>query len=451
MRTREIREWLCAANVADSESPYDPDDEMAPGYNERMEETKPMSWDDFVSRAAAVLRSPQTNRRHAFLRDIVPVLARDPETVSAERVELYQLLLQTHQCHPDRASRLALMDAAEVLLRADVRDTAAPFQSMLIDAASDMLRCEVLRLCGDGRMHGPRFAAASVHAWTSVLLSVVLEGSDEHLRSDPHFATLLDTYAVVHLALLATRQKPHDRLLNSSLHMAWRTIRRGYLHVPLMLDVALAMQGVAGLRSVVLQGLLLDVCLHLRVGRESAKGVEGGVGRTFAAAAKERVLQYYTTHVVSAKSAVPTCVLHGLDAYLRVDVTEADLDAHVFPTLNKMLLRSPDVALAAAAALCGAVQVGRGALLARLQQPLLASAVSTSAATRRGAQELARALLCDAPDAESLGAFTTAVCASLKAAETKGEEQRTALCAVVAAMPAAPAWSARASPRALRG
>ena len=443
MRTREIREWLCAANVADSESPYDPDDEMAPGYNERMEETKPMSWDDFVSRAAAVLRSPQTNRRHAFLRDIVPVLARDPETVSAERVELYQLLLQTHQCHPDRASRLALMDAAEVLLRADVRDTAAPFQSMLIDAASDMLRCEVLRLCGDGRVHGPRFAAASVHAWTSVLLSVVLEGSDEHLRSDPHFATLLDTYAVVHLALLATRQKPHDRLLNSSLHMAWRTIRRGYLHVPLMLDVALAMQGVAGLRSVVLQGLLLDVCLHLRVGRESAKGVEGGVGRTFAAAAKERVLQYYTTHVVSAKSAVPTCVLHGLDAYLRVDVTEADLDAHVFPTLNKMLLRSPDVALAAAAALCGAVQVGRGALLARLQQPLLASAVSTSAATRRGAQELARALLCDAPDAESLGAFTTAVCASLKAAETKGEEQRTALCAVVAAMPAAPAWSAR--------
>ena len=252
MRTREIREWLCAANVADSESPYDPDDEMAPGYNERMEETKPMSWDDFVSRAAAVLRSPQTNRRHAFLRDIVPVLARDPETVSAERVELYQLLLQTHQCHPDRASRLALMDAAEVLLRADVRDTAAPFQSMLIDAASDMLRCEVLRLCGDGRVHGPRFAAASVHAWTSVLLSVVLEGSDEHLRSDPHFATLLDTYAVVHLALLATRQKPHDRLLNSSLHMAWRTIRRGYLHVPLMLDVALAMQGVAGLRSVVL-------------------------------------------------------------------------------------------------------------------------------------------------------------------------------------------------------
>jgi len=91
MRTRDIKQWLRAADPAEAESPYDPDDEMAPGHTEParlsiMEESE-SDWDAFISCAASLLREAKSKRRNKFVTKTVPMVAKDLETTSSERVE----------------------------------------------------------------------------------------------------------------------------------------------------------------------------------------------------------------------------------------------------------------------------------------------------------------------------------------------------------------------------
>lgn len=435
MRPRDIQQWLQAAGAAALESPYDSDDELAPTHAERAspaEDDAPgADWGRFLAHAARLLRSPRTKGRHAFLRECVPMVARDEETVSPERVELYQLLLQTSTFHTDRTSRLLLLQACDTLLDADVASTRGePFKSMLMVEAHHALRAETENVCGrDDTLTATRGGAANLHAWVCTLLAHALRGDAAYLASEAHFHALLHTFARLHYAILASGPAHHDRLRPGVLRAAWRTFRRASDKLPMLLQCALDVPANAAYPAIVLQGVLLDVCLHLKHGAQAD-------GLAWATDVKERVLLSYTTHVVSAKAPVPPPVLHALDLFLQRVVSSEDLEAHVFPTLQKMLLRSPEVAFEVAQALCGAARIDTTAVLGRFQTVLLSSVTSSNAQTRRHALQLARTLL---PSYHA--PFVEALCKTLKPGDGKSEDQRMAQSELVAAVPAHPSGS----------
>jgi len=433
MRPRDIQQWLRAADAAALESPYDSDDELAPTYAEPAAEAEApgADWDRFMAHAARLLRSPRTKGRHAFLRDCVPMVAKDAETVSPERVELYQLLLQTSTFHTDRASRLLLLQACDALLDADVALTRSePFKSMLMVEAHHAVRDTAENVCDrHGTLKATRGGAANLHSWACTLLAHALRGDAAYLAGNAHFRALLHTFARLHYAVLASGPPHHDRLRPGVLRAAWRTFRCASDKLPMLLQCALDVPANAAYHAIVLQGVLLDVCLHLK--HSPADGL------AWACDVKERVLLSYTTHVVSSKTPVPPLVLHALDVFLQRVVSSADLEAHVFPTLQKMLLRSPDVSFEVAQVLCAAVPIEPAAVLACFRTVLLSSVTSSNAQTRRHALQLARTLLCtyDAP-------FVEALCKTLKPGDGKSEDQRMAQSELVAAIPPHPSGSA---------
>ncbi|WFD24695.1 translational activator of GCN4 [Malassezia equina] len=439
MRPRDIQQWLRAADVAGLESPYDPDEEFAPEHAVREsadEDTAPGSdWGRFMAHAARLLRSPRAKGRHAFLRECVRMVANSEKTVSPERVELYQLLLQTSSYHTDRTSRLLLLQAGDALLEADLAPTRSdPFKSMLVVEAHHALRAETENVCDrEGTLKATRGGAANLHAWVCALLVHVLRGSTDALASEAHFHALLHTMARLHFAVLASGPSHHDRLRPGVLHTAWRTFRGASDKLPMLLQRALDVPANAAYHAIVLQGLLLDVCLHLKHGAQAD-------GLTWAAEVKDRVLLSYTTHVVSAKTAVPPIVLHALDLFVQRMVSSEDLEAHVFPTLQKMLLRSPEVAFEVAQALCATAKIDPGAVLTRFQTVLLSSVTSSNAQTRRHALQLARTLL-QSQRMTDPSSLVEALSKSLKPGDAKSEEQRMAQSELVAAIPAHPSSS----------
>ncbi|WFD03929.1 translational activator of GCN4 [Malassezia obtusa] len=431
MRTRDIKQWLHAADVADAESPYNSDDEMAPGHGTRASAPAVpdagTDWDAFVTHVAAVLRSTKRRPRDALLTQVLPKFADDDETTSSERVELYQLLLQAVEYHPDRATRLLLLDAGRALLSADLARAAAPFESELVRAAAQCVRAEAERLVGAlGQVRAPRAQLAGVHAWVCTLLGAVLDkGVPEGV---PEFSVLLQTFATVYDALAGTAPA-RDRLLRPVQHAAWRVVRTHDEAIPVLLRMLLATPaGTHALRAMTAVGVVADVCLHLRRPE----------GAAYLAESRASILAYFTTHVVAAKARVPEHVLDALVGFFGT-VTQEECDAHVFPTLDKMLLRSPDVACPVASVLCAHARVDRRAVLQRVQQPLLSAVGSANGATREGALRLARVLVAGGvPDA-----FLDALARALKGSESRAEEQRRTLYALLGAIPAERAWSAR--------
>lgn len=426
MRTRDIRQWLQAARDAELGAPNDAEGDAT--HESGASTSAPPDGDDWAAyqqHVAAVLRSPKTKRRLAFLRECVPLVAQDDATTTDERMDLYRLLVDVSMLHQDRASRLALWDAGDLLLQADA-PAGAPLDSELVCAAISLLRSQTeARVTPQGAISGPRGELVALHAWLTRLLAVVLQADEAHLRASQSFPPLVDALALVHLGVRASHPTTHaDRQLPGALHAIWRALRSAPTHLSLVLEYALDLPAAHAWASLVLQGCVLDVATHLKTHAADAAACVSG--------ARQRVLASYTTHVVSAKAPVAPCVVRALDLYFAKHVSQSDLDAEVMPVLPKMMLRTPEMALDAATAICAAAPIDGAAVLAKVQAPLLSAVVSGQATTRRAALALARALL---PRCDDTGAFVTALCASIKPTDTRSEEQRASQCALLQLVP----------------
>lgn len=204
--------------------------------------------------------------------------------------------------------------------------------------------------------------------------------------------------------------------------------------------------------SLPLLGALVDVALRLRAGSEPVKGLPDGKGRTFVAASKDRILAFFTTHIVSSKTAVPPHALPALHDFFAEAVRPSDLTvAGGFkPTLDKMMLRSPEIASPVAGAVYEAIQVSSdedrealGKQLDGLRGPLTSALRSTTAVTRERAVGLAVVLLAKVSAASATG-YVKDVATQLKATKFTTPEARSAALETLAHVPPDAASSAAA-------
>lgn len=383
MRTRDIKQWLRAADPAEAESPYDSDDEMAPDHEEParpsiMEEAE-SDWDAFISCTASLLHETKSKRRHKFVNETIPMVANDPETTSSERVALYKLLLEASFWHTDLNTRFYLVQAGYVLLEADTASAPAkPCSSMLVDEAVHALEAETERLTRPDLCYTTtRIQLETLYAWLHYVLTVVIRGDHAELKKEKAFIELVRMRARVYGTHMALRF-PWIQLFHCIMtkHRAWE---EDLSNTSLIIHVALSIQAPDAWGAFLLQERILSSAHFTKEPYKQA-------AHEFIDGVKAPVLQYYTTHVICSKTPVPRAVrdaiAHPWLYFFDECVSQADLDEHVLPSLQKMLLRSPETAFLDFGFLCSRVNVDKAGMLSRFQNAILSSLASSNLSTR---------------------------------------------------------------------
>ncbi|WFD34946.1 translational activator of GCN4 [Malassezia cuniculi] len=404
----------------DAESPYNSDDDMAPRRPRAAASESEVDWDTFFEQITSILRGSRTGPKDSFFQHGVPAIAGD-ETVEPEQLsELVQLVFSTSGVPTRRATLVKALDAVDLLIVAD--KSGSTVLKDLYDAvkkASDGL------IGAKGNLNVGRKTLYYVYTWLVFILKHVLRTQTELIP----VAALLSAVSIAYVQLLITSKGP-DAVLHGVHRSTWRVIRNAHESIPKVLDILL---GLGTQEAVAFVGLVVDVCLHLRVGKETEKGAADGVGFSYVTAVKDKILQEYTTKIVASKKPVHESVIFSLELFFRRVVDAQSLEAHVLPTLDKMMLRSPEVVLPVAAAL---LSFGNGdAVIGHVCKSFVPSAQSANAATRAGAVTLAKAIKHAQISTDAANNVINTVCSTVKPGESRSVEQSETVYTVLENLP----------------
>lgn len=159
--------------------------------------------------------------------------------------------------------------------------------------------------------------------------------------STPQFPDLLNTLAILLDTVEARENKSYAlRTIRYKRRVGikvWRMARDIRETIPAMLDVLLKS---TSWRQAVLIGHIVGVCLRLR---PSAKRPLQGQDILFEY--KDKIIDYYATAIIGSKIALPVRASSALKEFNRDHVSLDVLSSKLLPSAEKMLLRSPEVAL----------------------------------------------------------------------------------------------------------
>lgn len=142
--------------------------------------------------------------------------------------------------------------------------------------------------------------------------------------------------------LLDTLVCDQDRktISKSALVEVRRTIRQNATAIPTLIDAALsnAQTCTPSYRNAVLIGTIIDTSLRLK-----QKLTEQG--QQMIVDAKSQLNEYYLKNIMSARTAAPVPVLDAFGDFVHSFVPEDVFTKEYVPVIEKIMLRSPEVAL----------------------------------------------------------------------------------------------------------
>lgn len=441
-KKRDLKDWIQRASSEPQQEPYDSDDDLAPAKmsvsgDERDAVDPIQSWSAFSEAAQIHLNSTSTRERIDFLERDALKAAKLSELQPVQRAELLTIILRTYAKYIDRESRLASLNVFSKLIQFD--EAAAPPESNVPVAkhALAWLKRESERICkispnASSITSLPTIAAlhAYVCALYSTLCARLISAGDNapNPAALPTWETLVQVLAMTYDAILADTAG-RESVRKNAVTLIRRTLRNAHPCLPqLMRTISAISTPATALRSASLLGEAVGVCVRLRAGSEQVKGAPHGIGRGYVKDAKKEILNFYSTQLVASKTAVPDHALRALDDFVADQVTEEDLTSTLRPQLQKMLLRSPEVALPIATRLFAAVKVDVGPHVKPLLDPVFSASRSTNAATRTKASDFFSALSTRIRDDDSAKATVVdELIAVLKGGKAATPEARTSV------------------------
>ena len=154
---------------------------------------------------------------------------------------------------------------------------------------------------------------------------------------------------------------------------------------------------------------------------------------------KPALLSFYNREIIGSRNPLPHHILGGLGPFILKYVTSDDFDTHIAPSLEKALLRSPEVVLNDAipilvSSLSPDLDVTRS-LAERLIQPLLTCGKSQNPGIRAGAISAFSALVKLSRDEDSLAKVTDTLINPLSSAKLSAAEHRHAYASMLSNIP----------------
>ncbi|KAI9312237.1 armadillo-type protein [Dichotomocladium elegans] len=180
--------------------------------------------------------------------------------------------------------------------------------------------------------------------WIDLLVDRVLDNQPQQPQQQqptisPYLAPLVNAQAILLDTLVYDERKT---IAKSALVDVRRTIRQNHTAIPTLLELAMAdaATSVPSYRNAVLIGTIIDTSLHLK-NNLAAKG------RQMIEDAKLTITEYYLKNVVSSRTAASNPVLDAFGYFVHEFVPEETFEKDYIPVMDKMLLRSPEIALRA--------------------------------------------------------------------------------------------------------
>ncbi|KAL1405501.1 translational activator of GCN4 [Vanrija albida] len=265
------------------------------------------------------------------------------------------------------------------------------------------------------------------------LLSTLHKSRGDKFASSAQFNDLILALATVTDTTEArsapTKKHRMDRIRHKVNVRIWRVLRQLYDAFPQIITL-LVTKNPTPVRSAVLLGHVVGVALRIKPAKSKPDG------KSVIEANKEAIITYYSTTILSAKTALPPHVPSALHEFLGNFVGEDVLVGKLLPTAEKMLLRSAEIALPITADLLDSANVDISATVpGKLSGAIVSASKSSNADTRAKSVHLLKAVARHTSNPESLSKLTTELLALPKTGKSASAEQRVALYTMVTAIP----------------
>ncbi|PWN28930.1 ARM repeat-containing protein [Jaminaea rosea] len=439
----KVGSWLSSSRDLDQEDPYDSEaDDMAPttttqqGQSESSLKPQPpatQQWDTYLQETTRAAFSASTRQRTEAWEHLASVIESEDEPLSSDNlVDVVALALETAPRYTDRSSRIIVIQ----VLRAALTKEGASDSSALLYAVAHLKKQvdQAAKVSSAGT-----FASAlsiRISLLSFVLATFSAFASLKDATSSKVWPPLVQTMALAFDAVVGEQSPKARSNIRNVLVLARRSVRESHAVIPQLIETITSSPPANAIRSTALLGLICDVCLRLRVGSETSKGAEDGVGRTLLRSKKDAILGFYTTHVLPSKSAVPPQASFALKDFFASHLTDDDVAKSLRPTMEKLLIRSPEVSLPIEDAFFQCYAHDTSPHVKPLLTGIISASRSSVPATRAKAISLFVTLISFVQDEKALKEAAEEIVALLKTAgKTSSPDQRAALYEMLAAFP----------------
>jgi Generalcontrol nonderepressible 1 (Gcn1) N-terminal/HEAT-like repeat len=314
---------------------------------------------------------------------------------------ILDLLLRTYPLYIDRVSRVAVQQCLRPILKS--------INEQDIKFLSSRLQKECAK---------PSLSSASAFVlveWCCILL--------QHLSSiKVPIGVVLDVISananVLELCLAET-SKP--TVQQSALRVTRRALRAVFSSENLDEEIvresiSRLVTGTSAQKNTPFIGVISGVCARLPNKEDVLAGL------------KKPILAFYTKEILGSRSQVPPHIANGLSDFFTSFIAYDDLVSDIFPTLEKSILRSPEIVLnGLIPPLCSALPAEidlSDPVNSKLAKPLLSSLKSTNPIIRHGATQSFKALISKCKAEESLLKVTIEIVGPLKSQKISNADQR---------------------------
>ncbi|KAJ6172382.1 eIF-2-alpha kinase activator GCN1 [Penicillium chermesinum] len=329
--------------------------------------------------------------------------------------DILALLFQTYPLYVDRSSRQAVHGCLRSLLQTpnSTDDLKYLAENLKIEASKSSLNSA---------------SAFVVLEWCGTLLQQV--SGDETVP----LAIVLDLIAIDAKALEnCFAHTPKWTLRNSALRVTRRALRVAFSNKTWGEDAVrqsvsrLTSDSASGQKNALLLGVISGVCARLPDKKPILEE------------SKKAILGFYVKEILTSKSVVPSHVSGGLSDFFNSFVTSEDVATELVPTIEKTMLRAPEVILSGVipplcASLSSEIDLSE-VVQTRLSKHLLSSMKSNNAVTRQGAADSFGSLLARCKNESLVLKITTEIIGPLKTQKITAPEHRVAHSQAVSAIP----------------
>ncbi|EEA25943.1 hypothetical protein EYB25_003176 [Talaromyces marneffei] len=373
-----------------------------------------LKWDairngDLETLASVVLSSSSARR----MRALQSIREKNGDVLSEENSKpILDLLIQTYPLYVDRNSRLAVQQCLRTILKS------------ITERDTKYLAARLQKECAK-----PSLSAASAFVlveWCCILL--------QHLSNiEAPIGAVLDVISAnANVLELCLGETSRPTVRQSALRITRRALRAIFTSRSLGEDairesVSKLTTGTSAQKNAPFIGVISGVCARLAARKDVLAGL------------KKSILVFYTKEILGSRSQVPPHIANGLSDFFASFVTYDDVLADIVPTLEKSVLRSPEIILnGIIPPLCSSLSAEidlSEPVNARLSKPLLSSLKSTNAIIRQGATQSFQALISKCKTEEPLLKVANEILGPLKTGKISNADQRASHADVLSAIP----------------
>ncbi|QRV98281.1 translational activator gcn1 [Ceratobasidium sp. AG-Ba] len=438
MSKADIHSWIAAAQDDASDDGQAPIDVASATINEEED------WAMFKSIAQKRLLGDGQRGRIEFIKEQLGVVAARGDVSQEQSLDILHLLMLTYPRYSDSDSRNAVINCLNSLLRRDIDPPTPPPTPSLI---SHTLISWIFKESSHSLASSNNFVLL---AWIAAAFTACAKS--ETFSAAKTFNVVVATLAVLVDAVVREGKAGASR---SAFVLVRRVLRNNHTLIPGVITSLVEASKTASspLNNAVLLGIAIDVSLRLRPNKPN----EQSPGVAYLAQAKPDVLNFYTTHVISSKTVVPSYITKSFDGFIQNCIMDDDLSTTMIPAIEKAVIRAPELSLDTVDSLLRALSRPLpNTLFTSVLTSVLAAAKSTNALARAASVRAFTALLATPtttpsplPGAPNLPAHTEshetltknretarqAVLAPLKENKTNSADHRATLVAMLAALP----------------